>query len=213
MKKYRDVQLHKNVKLNKKDGSFDNRLKKSLDKLIDLIIENEHVILSEYETNSKKILIDFKCGHNPHWMAPHRYKQGQSCPKCFKKNLGSRKHSSSRGEKIVHRWLKNNSIVYMVECTIHHNEENWRYDIYIPSINALVEIQGIQHYQFEKHFHKTYEKFEREKLNDYRKKRFAESLGYNYIEVDYRKGKPELSLARFLNQFNQYNLKTEIIRG
>ena len=29
------------------------------------------------------------------------------------------------------------------------------------------------------------------------------ALGYNYMEVDYREGKPELALERFLHQFRR----------
>lgn len=52
------------------------------DKLIKLVKENGHELLSEYKSTHEKVLIDFKCGHKPHWISPSKYKTGRWCPKC-----------------------------------------------------------------------------------------------------------------------------------
>lgn len=69
------------------------------------------------------------------------------------------------------------------------NPETNRYlpfDIFIPSINMFIEIHGLQHYKFNKHFHRTKKNFEYSKYKDKIKKNFAEKNGV-YIEVDLRK--------------------------
>ena len=48
--------------------------------------ERGHEVLSAYVSTNNKILIDFKCGHEPHWMTPQMYKQGQNCPRCSHNN-------------------------------------------------------------------------------------------------------------------------------
>lgn len=44
---------------------------------------NGHVLLSEYVNSREKVLIDFNCEHEPHWMTPSCYINGQRCPKCW----------------------------------------------------------------------------------------------------------------------------------
>ena len=51
--------------------------------------ENNHKLLSEYVNTMTKVLIDFNCGHIPHWISPDNYKSGCGCPKC--KNKGEAK--------------------------------------------------------------------------------------------------------------------------
>ena len=43
-------------------------------------------ILSEYTNDLTKVLIDFNCGHEPHWITPNKLKEGRGCPKCGIKN-------------------------------------------------------------------------------------------------------------------------------
>jgi hypothetical protein len=49
-----------------------------------LIVKSKgHELLSEYIDSSIKVLIDFKCGHNPHLITPRDYKSDYGCPHCF----------------------------------------------------------------------------------------------------------------------------------
>ena len=50
--------------------------------LVRLVKEKGHKLLSEYINNAEKVLIDFNCGHEPHWIRPCDYKNGRGCPKC-----------------------------------------------------------------------------------------------------------------------------------
>jgi hypothetical protein len=217
-----------------------------------------HKILSKYEVSKDKILVDFNCHHEPSWVLANNYQTKEcGCNKCgeektalihlkkgevsfhefLKKNnikalteykgINERvnmkfndcghtnwilpvslKHgkcgclicNKSLGVQAVCKWLKENEIMYDLEYKL--IKRNWRYDIYIPYHNLLIEVHGKQHYEEVPFF--DYRTLEEEQENDRKKRRYAESLGYNYIEVDYREGKPELALERFLDQFKLY---------
>ena len=60
-------------------GHCPEQAKEELFKMIEF---NDHELLSDYKSTHKKVLIDFKCGHEPHWISPAHYKNGRSCPKC-----------------------------------------------------------------------------------------------------------------------------------
>ena len=53
--------------------------------LIDLLKANNHILKSEYINNKTKVLIDFNCEHEPHWIRPNNYKNGNRCPLCKNK--------------------------------------------------------------------------------------------------------------------------------
>lgn len=73
-----------NFKSNAK-GKLLERAKKAYVELIDLLKENNHKLLSEYINKSTKVLINFNCGHEPHWTTPDNYKNGNRCPLCKNK--------------------------------------------------------------------------------------------------------------------------------
>lgn len=57
----------------------------SSDKIIEfseLVSSKNHTLLTEYKGTKYKVQIDFNCGHEPHFITPALYKQGQGCPKC-----------------------------------------------------------------------------------------------------------------------------------
>ena len=57
-------------------------LEQAKEDFLDILKTNNHKILSEYVNRDTKVLIDFDCGHEPHWIRPHTYKKGIRCPKC-----------------------------------------------------------------------------------------------------------------------------------
>lgn len=61
-----------------------NTIEKAKQKFLQELNKNDHFLLSEYTTSNEKVLIDFKCGHEPHWMTPSCYMSGQRCPKCYR---------------------------------------------------------------------------------------------------------------------------------
>jgi ferredoxin len=63
-----------------------NCQEKAKENLISLVKFNGHEwVDGEYVNAHVKVLIDFKCNHRPHWIAPHDYKKGNRCPKCSKR--------------------------------------------------------------------------------------------------------------------------------
>lgn len=150
---------------------------------------NGHTLKSEYKNMYEKVLIDFNCDHGAFWVSPVGYKHGGNrCPNC----------NQSKGEKIIYDWLISEGIDLKPQRTF--DGTKWRYDFFIPSINLLIEVQGLQHYEEVEYFRRN---LAEEQENDRQKRTFAESLGYTLIEVDYREHIPALALERFVEQFNK----------
>jgi uncharacterized CHY-type Zn-finger protein len=65
------------------DSIISEKLSKQAKEEFPLLVEfNGHDLISEYVGNHTKVLIDFKCGHEPHLITPGHYKSGNGCPKC-----------------------------------------------------------------------------------------------------------------------------------
>lgn len=60
---YCDIKVSDTVKLFKKDGTYDGRVTKTLDRLIDKAHELGHTIIGEYTGKDKPIDIDLGCEH------------------------------------------------------------------------------------------------------------------------------------------------------
>jgi len=157
-----------------------------------LIKENGHEMLSEYVNDGAKIEVNFNCGHQSHWLKPNSYKNGNRCPLC----------RESRGERVIREYLETNGIVYKSQYKFPN--DNREYDFYLPLENTIVEVHGQQHYEEVKFFRLS---LEEEQLNDKQKKECAESFGCKYIVVDYREGKPELAIERFIASYKQIKEK------
>ena len=149
---------------------------------------NGHILKSEYKGNFVKVLIDFGCGHEPHWITPAHYKSNVGCPKC----------STSKGEKAIIEYLRKNGYKYEHKKRMDNNRE---YDVFIVDYNLFIEIHGRQHYEETNYFKRT---LEEEIKNDKEKKEYVLSLGYNYIEIDYREHNPKFALERFKKQFAEF---------
>ena len=166
-----------------------NDVEKAKDKLISLISVNDHLLLSEYKDAKSKVLVDFKCGHIPHWISPDNYKRGKRCPHC----------SESKGEKIIREWLESKNIAHT--CQFSFSKSRKRYDLMLETECAIVEVHGLQHYE-EVQFYKKSTLKERQ-LNDKKKRQYAEAKGFKYIVVDYREHDSKLALRRFIEAYNK----------
>jgi hypothetical protein len=74
------------------------------------------------------------------------------------------------------------------------------FDIYLPSENIYIEINGLQHYKFIPFYHRTVEKFYDSKKRDKIKKSFARANGM-YIEIDLRKIKKPEEAILYIESF------------
>lgn len=167
----------------------------SKDKLIQMIKENGHILLSLYVNSGTKVLIDYKCGHEPHWIRPYDYKNGVDCPHCCE----------SKGERIIQEWLNEKNISYETQFKIDKGRKAKKYDIYLPDENLIIEVHGKQHYQYCYYHEKSGKTLCDEQKNDQLKQSRAVGLGFRYMVVDYREGNPKLTLKRFIEQFEKMN--------
>ena len=132
-------------------------------------------ILSPYSGVHDKILIDFNCGHNPHWIRPNDLKNDQGCPVC----------SESKGEKFVRQYLERNNINFIQEYKF--NDCKYKYilsfDFYIPNMNLCIEFDGIQHFEVSSYFGK--ESFELTQKRDKIKDNYCRDNGINLLRIPY----------------------------
>lgn len=81
------------------------------------------------------------CGTEKRMLLTNFVRRGFSCPKCSDK--------ISIGEKMIYCLLDALGINFVKELSssVFKWCENYRYDFYIPSINAIIEVHGKQHYE------------------------------------------------------------------
>jgi very-short-patch-repair endonuclease len=96
----------------------------------------------------------------------------------------------SKGEMAIHQSLKAQNILHVLDYKI--EGKRWEYDFYIPQFNLIIELHGKQHYEYIPFYHDKYKGgFEGYKENDIAKRRFAEKIGYKFLEIDYRNHIPK----------------------
>ena len=71
-------------------GSKNKRSKDAYVKFINFINKKEYILLSNYYGATKKVCVDFQCGHEPHLITSDDCKQGKGCPKCGKRKIGDK---------------------------------------------------------------------------------------------------------------------------
>lgn len=78
-----------------------------------LLNKNGHILLSNYVRAIDKVVVDFKCGHEPHSITPHNYKRGYGCPKCG--GVKSSKKQSASAKRDFLALLKENNHILLSE--------------------------------------------------------------------------------------------------
>lgn len=129
--------------------------------------------------NSLTELIIICSDHGQFKQKPYSHLYGNGCKKC----------TQSKGENLISNILKNNNINFEIEYKIpgikeKYNKE-YEYDFYLPDYNLLIEFHGIQHFEYNKYFHKTYNDFEKQIFRDESKREHAYAWGYKYLEINY----------------------------
>lgn len=183
---------------NYKEGKRCPRLRSEngREKLLKLLSKNKHKLLTEYISDSTKVLIDFNCGHKSHWITPNDYKNGKRCPKC-----------KNKGEAELHKLLID--MGYKVETEKGFNDlkdkSKLRYDFYIPKYNLLIELDGDHHRnkviyetnnmtELEKYLAgiKANERLQDRQYKDKLKDDYAKENNIPLLRIEYSKGKIEL---------------------
>lgn len=118
-----------------------------------------------------------ECGHE--WEKEIHQRTNNCCPEC----------NESKGEKKCKNYFILNNILYIKEKSFNGllgiGKRKLRYDFYLPKYNLLIEYQGEQHERFCKGIHKSKKDFEKQLEHDKRKKEYALSNGYNFLEIWY----------------------------
>lgn len=168
-------------------------LRKTHEQFIDDVAKvNPYVrILGIY--NGAEQHVDCECTICGHQWSPiaSSLQNGYGCPEC----------NMSHGEKMIASFFISHSIEYRNWETFNGllgvNGGSLSYDFYVPQYNLLIEYQGGQHY-FPVEYFGGKKKFEKQKEHDKRKKEYALSHGYNYLEIKYDED-VEAILTNYLN--------------
>ena len=111
------------------------------------------------------------------------------------------KSNGSFGESCVESVLRNLGFTYesQVKYEIEGRNSNTvivDFIVYFKDKTYAIEYNGLQHYQFVEHFHKTFENFEKQKIRDENVKKY---FGKFFIEIPYTLETIE-SISEFLNK-------------
>lgn len=154
--------------------------------------KNKHEwVEGEYKSSKDKVRIDYKCGHEPHWITPGNYINDIDCPHC----------SESKGEKVIREYLESEGIKHKTQFMFPGFSR--KYDFMIYELKTIVEVHGRQHYE-EGYLHELSGKtLAKEQENDREKEDYAMEMGYTYIIVDYREHIPKLALKKFIKSYTE----------
>ncbi len=106
--------------------------------------------LVNYINNHTKVnIMCYK--HGIFEQAPEKHLGNKGCPSC----------NESKGEKIINDFLTEQKIIFIREkifpgCKY---KQLLEFDFYLPEQNMCIEFNGIQHYEFNKFFHRNEEEF------------------------------------------------------
>ena len=125
----------RNNKMKKTHEEFINRMKE---------INNDIEIIGEYKGSNKKIKCRCKLDGYEWEATPNSLLRGQGCPKC----------NESKGEKRIAEYLDSKNINYIPQYKFDNCKSKYKlpFDFYIPSLNIVIEYDGIQHYEIVEYF-------------------------------------------------------------
>lgn len=96
--------------------------------------------------------------HGEFFQDPHNHFYGNGCPKC----------NESKGEMEITKFLKKYNIKFISQYKFEDCKYKYllSFDFYLPEYNICIEYDGIQHYEFNSHFHKNINNFKEQQLRD-----------------------------------------------
>lgn len=152
--------------------------KKEMKELNDTI----EILSDEYINEREKVeCLCKKCGRT--WKAtPTNLLRDRGCPSC----------KSSKGERKIEQWLKENNLVFFREYKFEDCKDKRRlpFDFFLPEYNLALEYDGRQHYEpvtfggiSEKRAIKL---FEENKKRDKIKEEYCANNGINFLRISYK---------------------------
>ena len=137
---------------------------------------------SDCYKNSRSKLTYLCNNHGEQQISWATFKSGGRCPECNTPNNQSR----IAVELKALCKTKYPSTIFEYKVLKNPTTNHWLpYDIYIPELNAFVEVMGWQHYRAGSRFHKTSDEFYKQYERDNTKEEYARSNG-RYVEIDTR---------------------------
>lgn len=130
-----------------------------------------------------KTKLTWLCDQGHQWEArPTNIKQGQGCPQCAKGML--------KGETYTREILEEYGVEFQTQkkfANLYNKSKSYplSYDFFIPSMDILIECQGIQHYK-PIEFMGGAKKFEDQQERDRLKREYAWENGYYLLEISYK---------------------------
>lgn len=125
-------------------------------------------------------ILSWICNRGHQWDSrPNDIKSGSGCPECA--------HSFSKGEILTKEVLEEYDIEFQSQKKFPdlRRIKPLSYDFYIPSMEILIECQGIQHYEPLEYFGGA-ERFAIQQENDQLKREYAWQNGYYLLEISYK---------------------------
>jgi len=131
---------------------------------------------SDYKGNKIKLIIICR-NHGKFLQTPDSHLRGRGCPKC----------KSSKGEKKIRNYLKENNIEFkeqkrFKEC---RNIKPLPFDFYLPNYNICIEFQGNQHFK-EVEYWGGREAFKKRRFLDSIKKSYCINNNIKLLEISYK---------------------------
>ena len=141
---------------------------------------NDIKVVGNYINTHTKILHQCKLCNHQWYIAPHNIKKNKGCPICG--------DGINYPNKFIYSLLNQLHIDFIPEYSKDWSNSK-RYDIYIPSIDCIIENHGRQHYEECEYFQ---HELKNEQKNDEYKKQIAIENGItHYITIDCRKSELE----------------------
>lgn len=151
-------------------------------------------VLEKYKRNNARIKFRCKIDGNEWETSPISLLIGTGCPSC----------NSSKGEKQVEEYLKENLIPYKAQHTFNgcRYKKELPFDFYIPTLNIAIEYDGIQHFEPVEIFGGR-ESFELQMVKDNIKNTYCKDKGIKLIRIPYTTEDVNKLLDEHLNITNK----------
>lgn len=150
-----------------KNGSTDEFIEKSI------IIHGNLYDYSEVKYKNAKTPVKIICKkHGIFEQAPTKHLSAQGCPVC----------KFSKGELFIMKWLKSKQFDFM--CQYRFSDFHLIFDFFIPSLNLIIEYDGVQHFR-PVNFFGGNEKFKLQKERDDLKNQYCVYKNINILRISY----------------------------
>lgn len=150
---------------------------------------------SIYVNNRTKVIIGCREGHGIFEQTPDNHLQGSGCPIC----------RESRLEKYTRIILNTSNILFNLQHKLEETGKS-KFDVIIPGLNILIELQGVQHFKHIRYwqtakFKTQHEAFANRLYIDNRKCFYAVKRGYHFVSISHLCLK---YLPEIINHFTNY---------